>query len=91
MREEPSEVFLPAMAKRYCIELDEHGWEQLLDGLECRAESWRRTAEFLRIGGMPGNELFLIEDCIDVEEAEDLATCYDGIIRNIKRQMEAQP
>lgn len=87
----PGQVFLPAMAKTYRIELDEDDWGQLLDGLEIRAESWKRTADYLRTGEMPDGGFFLIEDCNDEEEAEGLAARYDGIIENIKGQMEAQP
>jgi hypothetical protein len=78
------------MAKRFQIELDEHDWGQLLDGLEIRAESWRRTAEYLRTGDMPEGELFLIEECSDEEEADGTAAHYEAIIKNIQSQMEAQ-
>jgi hypothetical protein len=91
MRKGPGQAFLPFMANRYRIELDEQEWGQLLDGLECRAESWRRTAEYLRTEELPDGEFFVIEECRDEDEAEELAACYDGIIRNIKSQMEAQP
>ena len=60
------------MAKIYRIELDEHNLGQLLEGLEIRAESWRRTADCLRTGEMPDGELFLIEKCSDEEEADGL-------------------
>ncbi len=79
------------MAKRYRIELDEQEWGQLLDGLECRAESWRRTAKYLRTEEMPDGEFFIIEECSDEEEADGLAARYEGIVQNIKGQMEKQP
>jgi hypothetical protein len=78
------------MAKNYKIELGEHDLGQLLDGLEIRAESWKRTADYLRTGEMPDGELFLIEDSNDEEEARGLAACYEAIIKKIKGQMEAQ-
>ena len=78
------------MAKQYRIELDEQDWGQLLDGLEIRAESWRRTAEYLRSGDMPDGEIFLIEECGDEEEADEVAAHYEAIITNIQMQMEAQ-
>jgi hypothetical protein len=87
---EPGQVFLPVMAKRYWIELDAHEWGQLLDGLECRAESWRRTAEYLRTEEMPDGELFVIEECSDMEEANGIAACYEAIVKNIQIQMEEQ-
>jgi len=79
------------MAKRIQIDLDEHDWGQLLDGLEIRAESWRRTAEYLRTGDIPEGELFLIEECGNEEEADGIAARYEAIIRNILRQMEGRP
>ncbi len=78
------------MAKHYRIELDEHDLGQLLDGLEIRAESWRRTAEYLRTGSMPGGELFMIEECSEDDEADGLAARYEAIIKNIQSQMEVQ-
>lgn len=78
------------MVKRYRIELDEHDWGQLLDGLEIRAESWRRTAEYLRTEEMPDGEFFIIEECCDEDEAKELAAHYEAIIKNIRSQMEAQ-
>ena len=78
------------MANTYRIELDEHDLGQLLDGLRVRAESWRRTAEYLRTGGFPDGELFLIEECRDEGEAAELAARYEAIVRNIEGQMEAQ-
>ncbi|NQX00587.1 hypothetical protein HQ447_07985 [bacterium] len=79
------------MAKHYKIELDEHDLGQLLDGLEIRAESWRRTAEYLRTGDLPEGELFLIEECSDEDEADEIAARYEAIIKNIQKQMEDQP
>ena len=79
------------MVKRYRIELDEHDWGQLLDGLEIHTESWRRTAEYLRTEEMPDGEFFIIEECSDEDEAEELAARYEAIIKNIRSQMEGQP
>lgn len=91
MRGEPGQVFLPVMVKRYRIELDEQEWGQLLDGLECRAESWRRTAKYLRTEELPDGEFFVIEECRDEDEAEELAAHYEAIIKNIQSQMDVQP
>lgn len=78
------------MANRYRIELEEQDLGQLPDGLEVRAEAWRRTAEYLRTGDIPDDELFLIEECSDEEEADELAARYEAIIRSILSQMEVQ-
>jgi hypothetical protein len=78
------------MAKTYRIELNDLDLGQVLDGLEIRAASWERTAEYLRTQTMLEGEIFLIEECSKPEEAEDIAAHYRSIIANIQRQMEAQ-
>lgn len=76
------------MAKTYCIELDDLDLGQLLDGLECRAESWERTANYLRTDEMPDEEFFMIEECSDPEEADGVAEHCRSIIGKIRKQME---
>ena len=78
------------MATTYRIELNDLDLGQLLDGLETRAESWERTAEYLRTDTMPEGEFFLVEACSKPEEADDIAEHYRSIIRKIQNQMEAQ-
>ena len=88
--DQPGQVFLPTMAKTYRIELDEHDLGQLLDGLEIRADSWRRTAEYLRAGDMPDGEFFMIEECSDEDEAEAIAADYGRIIGMLMEQRDSQ-
>lgn len=78
------------MAKNYRIELDDLDLGQLLDGLESRAESWEKTADFLRLGEEPDGEFFLIEECSDEEDADEIAGHFRSIIGKIRRQMESQ-
>ena len=78
------------MATTYRIELNDLDPGQLLDGLETRAESWERTAEYLRTETMPAGEFFLVEECSKPEEADDIAEHYRSIIRKVQSQMEAQ-
>lgn len=78
------------MALTYRIELNDLDLSQLLDGLEMRAESWERTAEYLRTDTMPEGEFFLVEECSKSEEADDIVEYYRSIIRKIQSQMEAQ-
>ncbi len=78
------------MARIYRIELNGRDLGQLLDGLELRAESWERTAEYLRAGEMPEGKLFLVEECSKSEEADNIAAHYRSIITKIRGQMEAQ-
>lgn len=79
------------MEKYYKIELSEDDLGQLLDGMEMLAESWRRTADYLRTGDVPDGEFFLIDDCSDKEEADWLDTRYHAVIKNIQSQMKEQP
>jgi hypothetical protein len=78
------------MATTYRIELSSLDLGQLLDGLETRAESWERTAEYLRSETMPEGEFFVVEECSKPEEADDIAEHYRSIIATIRSQMEAQ-
>jgi hypothetical protein len=84
------QVSSPAMAISYTIELDEEDLGQILDGLEIRAESWRRTAEYLRAGDMPAGDFFVIEECRDEEEAEAIAADYGRIIGMLVEQRDSQ-
>ena len=76
------------MAITYRIELEDRDLGQLLDGLQMRAESWERTAEYLRSGFIADD--YLVEECSKPEEADDIAEHYRSIIRKIQTQMEAQ-
>jgi hypothetical protein len=76
------------MRKRFTIQLADRDWFQLLEGLELRAESWKRTATYLRSGYVEGD--FIVEECHQPEEAEDIAAHYRASIANIRQQVEAQ-
>jgi hypothetical protein len=76
--------------KRYRIELEDRDLGQLLDGLRIRAESWEKTADFLRTEIAPIGEIFIAEECCKPEEADDIAEHYRSIIRKIEAQTEAQ-
>jgi hypothetical protein len=78
------------MRKRYKIELDDVDLFQLLDGLDIRAQSWERTAEYLRTEKMPEDEFFVIEECSNPEEADGIAAHYRNIITKIQKQLEGQ-
>lgn len=75
--------------KSFTLKLDSMEVGQLLDGLSARAESWRRTAEFLATGETKG-EPFVIEECSDAEEAEAIASDYLSIIKKIRTQVREQ-
>ena len=76
------------MRKSYTIQLDSLDLGQLLDGLELRAESWERTAEYLRSGYIADG--FIVEECNKPEEADHIAAHYRAIIAKIRQQMESQ-
>jgi hypothetical protein len=75
--------------KFYVIKLGAADLGQLMDGLECRAAAWEKTAVFHRAGVAPDG--CLVEECNDAEEAERIATHYRSIIAAIVQQTEHQP
>jgi len=79
------------MRKNYTIQLDSLDLGQLLDGLEICAQSWERTAEYLRTEEMPEGEFFIVEECSQPKEADGIAKHYRSIVSKIRQQMEAQP
>jgi hypothetical protein len=78
------------MAITYRMELNDLDLGQLLDGLEGRAKSWERTADYLRTETMAEDESFTVEECSKPQEADAIAAHYRSIIRKIESQMEAQ-
>ena len=56
------------MANTYTIRLPSNDLGQALDGLRCREEAWRNTAQYLETGDSP-TEFFLAEECRDADEA----------------------
>jgi hypothetical protein len=76
------------MPKRFTLQLAATDVFQLLDGLEMRAESWERTAEYLRSGYVEGD--YLVEECSKPEEADGIAAHYREVIASIRQQVEAQ-
>jgi len=79
---------MPTMGKDCTFTLNENDVGQLLDGLVIRAESWERTADYLRDGWMPEGGIFVIEDCSEPTEADAIAKHYRSIIKKIERQMK---
>lgn len=76
------------MSKTYVLRLDVTDLGQLLDGLEARAEAWKKTADYHRTGESPPD--FIVDECIDAEEAERIAAHYRAIITKIRKQQEEQ-
>ncbi len=76
------------MSKTYLIRLEENDLDQILDGLEMRADAWERTAAFLRSGYVHGD--CVVEECSKPEEADGIAAHYRSLLRTLREQMEAQ-
>lgn len=76
------------MGKIFQIELDEFDLGQVVDGLEARADGWEKTANYYRTGEAPPD--FIVEECLDYEEAERIAAHYRSIISKIQTQRRAQ-
>lgn len=56
---------------------------QILDGLECRAELWERTVQYLRSDYVDGD----IAECSDPRDALSTLRHYKKIIRSIRKQI----
>ena len=85
----PGQVITPNMGKQFRITLDSLDVGQLLDGLRLRAESWRKTAEFLA-SGYVADDAFICEECSDPNEAVHIAQHYEKIAASIERQVVEQ-
>ena len=77
------------MGKQITITLDSLDVGQLLDGLRSRAESWRKTAEFIE-SGYVADDAFICEECSDSDEADHIAQHYEKIADSIDRQVGEQ-
>ena len=77
------------MSKTSLIRLEENDLGQILEGLQAREESWRKTADYLRSGYNP-DDSFAIEECNGEHEADQIAQFYSRIIRNLERQRDEQ-
>ena len=58
---------------------------QVLDGLYHRLNVWRYTAEYLETGLV--REPYEVTECSSSSEAEEIADCYQEIIRTIEEQI----
>jgi hypothetical protein len=79
---------MPEDQKHFTITLDSFDVGQLLDGLRIRAESWRKTAEFIESGY--ADETFVCEECNNADEASRIAQHYERVITEMERQIDEQ-
>jgi hypothetical protein len=79
---------MPEGQKRFTVTLDSFDIGQLLDGLRIRADSWRKTAEFIESGY--ADDTFVCEECNNADEASRIVQHYEGVITEIERQIDEQ-
>ncbi len=72
--------------KMYIIKISDNNLGQILDGLRCRAEAYRRTELYHNEGHADGD----IEECKDADEAKGIAEHYEQIIADLEGQMSRQ-
>lgn len=72
--------------KMYVIKISSNNLGQILDGLRCRAEAYRRTEQYHEEGHADGD----IEECKDAKEAAGIAEHYEQIIADLEGQMSRQ-
>lgn len=77
------------MARQIRLTLDDGDVGQIMDGLEVRAASWRKTFRFLA-SGEPPEPFFVAEECSDANEAKKIAEHYERLIETISAQMRTQ-
>ena len=70
------------------ITLDQNDVGQVIDGLEVRLNAYERTAEYFE--GRLEDDMFIIEEVRDGEEAERIAKQYKRILDEIKSQISNQ-
>ena len=85
----PGQVITPIMGKQFSIKLESFDVGQLLYGLRLRAESWRKTAEFLE-SGYVADDAFVCEECSDSDESIHIAQHYEKIVASIEQQVAEQ-
>src|SRR5437762_1829147 len=78
------------MRKQIHLLLGERDVFQIIDGLESREQSWRKTAAYLETEEFPDDDFFLIEQCSNAHEAKSIADTYARIIEAIRKQLTAQ-
>jgi len=77
------------MNKIYFLRLGENDLGQIIEGLQAREESWRRTADYFRSGYNP-DDSFVIEECNGEYEANQIALFYERVLHNLERQRDEQ-
>jgi hypothetical protein len=74
------------MGTIHTLKLDSNDVGQIIDGLRCRADSWRETADYLESGHASRDD-FVSEECSNADEARSIADHYERIIRALEVQI----
>ena len=77
------------MSKKFTIVLDSVDVGQMLDGIEARAESWRKTVDFME-SGYSSDDSFICEECTDADEGTQIAKHFAAIAASIDQQVAEQ-
>ncbi|MEK7953360.1 hypothetical protein [Luteolibacter soli] len=59
---------------------------QILDALQVRREAWEKTSAWFR--GVLDDPYFVIEECSDAEEADQIAAYYVEIEAELRKQLD---
>ena len=82
----PGQVILAMSAPKVSLLLDSMMVGQILDALEVRREDWEKTSAWFR--GELNDPYFSIEECSDVEEADEIAAYYLEIEGELRAQLD---
>ena len=72
--------------KKFAVSLDERDWGQILDGLRCRLEAYEETVRYYESGHAESE----IAEVRGVDEAQELADRYRGIIKKIQQALRRE-
>ena len=73
------------MLHEITIKVPSYAVMQVLDGLYHHLNVWRYTAEYIETG--LAKEPYAVAECSSSSEAEEIADCYEEIIRSIEEQI----
>jgi hypothetical protein len=71
------------------LELPRNDVGQIIDGLCCRLDAYRKTAEYFETGSC-SDAGFVIEEVTDAAEARELEERYAQLIRALQEQVREQ-
>lgn len=82
----PGQVIAAMRESKVSLLLDSVMVGHILDALEVRREAWEKTSAWFR--GALNDPYFVIEECSDAEEADQIAAYYHEIECELRAQMD---